>query len=174
MLDLRGFAFGDPPPGAMTTGRRPSPAASDWSLQLQCAWRLDGPDGIVTGRDDYHEPEPELSGDDFMDWDQNRGPNLQDVRIAAWLGVPYTGHRAAPPPERRPKVVAVRATTMGGAEIELKGGFRLHLFTAGSRSSDWSLFRPWSKRQHFHVQGNTIRELSFVEDWPEVNGPLHH
>jgi hypothetical protein len=119
---------------------------AELALHVQCSWRVDGPEGIVTGRADFWEP-----ADDKVDrasWDNDRDPNLQDRRMAEWLGEGPSGSG--------PVVLAVRATPHGGAEIDLSDGCRLTLFPAGTVGEDWRLFRPGDDASHFVVRGGRV------------------
>jgi hypothetical protein len=128
-------------------------------LHVQCPWRVDGPDGVLTGRSDLCEPVEPLQGEDFERWDYERDGNLQDRRIGEWLGPHDRRAGSRPAPEDRPVVLAVRATPFGGAEIDLSGGYRLILFPAGSTGEDWRLFRPGDRDSpHFVVAGGRIEE----------------
>jgi hypothetical protein len=54
---------------------------SSHALHVQCPWRIEGLDGIVTGRPDLWEPverDPDLAWDA---WDYEKSPNLQDSQM---------------------------------------------------------------------------------------------
>lgn len=150
--DLRGFHFGELRPYRGRT-------VGEFALHVQCAWRIEGPDGILAGRSDLWEPTEELRGDDFKRWDYERAGNLQDKRIAEWLGHQDPRAGACLDSENPPVVLAARATPFGGAEIDLSGGYRLTLFPAGSVGEDWRLFRPGNDDEdapHVVVAGGRV------------------
>ena len=61
----------------------------DYALHLQCPWRVEGPDGIVTGSDDLWEPANE---DDWHEnWSYDGSVTLQDVQLRELLGEPGAG-----------------------------------------------------------------------------------
>jgi len=128
----------------------------DYALHIQCPWRIQGPEGIVTGRSDLWAAAK--AGDD-MDWDTwhyDKNENLQDRRIGEWLGGrdPLTGSFVN---ETGSLVVeAVRADVYGGAVIQLSGGYELVLFPGGSTGEDWRLFRPGSDEPHFVIVGGKV------------------
>lgn len=153
--DLRGFHFGELRPYRDKT-------VGEFALHVQCAWRIDGPDGVLTGRSDLWEPAKEgIVGPDLERWGHERDGNLQDKRVAEWLGHhdPRAGSHLEV--ENRPVVLAARATPFGGAEIDLSGDYRLTLFPAGSAGEDWRLFRPRDSEEdapHFVVAGGRIED----------------
>ena len=153
--DMRGFHFGKLRPYRGRTVR-------EFALQVQCAWRIAAPEGVLTGRSDLWEPVEDLSGEDFERWDWERDGNLQDRRIAEWLGHDDPRAGACLDAVNPPVVLAARATLCGGAEIDFSGGSCLTLFPAGSAGEDWRLFRPGGDEDtpHFVVAGGRIEERS--------------
>jgi hypothetical protein len=75
--DMRTFQFGILRP--VDRG-----SVGDFALHVQCPWRIDGPDGIVTGRLDLWEPVEDNAPFD-ENWDYEKSPNLQDARLERWL-----------------------------------------------------------------------------------------
>src|ERR1043166_8085691 len=71
--DMRTFQFGTLRP--VDRG-----SVGEFTLHVQCPWRVEGPGGIVTGRLDLWEP---VEGNVPFDknWDYEESPNLQDARI---------------------------------------------------------------------------------------------
>jgi len=143
--DMRGFHFGDATAADDGRGNH-----GQFLLHVQCPWRIEGPDGIVTGRTDLWSPADPDANIDWDTWDCYKDENLQDLRIASLLG----GYDAA---TRSPinatdllVVEGVDADEYGGATISLSGGYRLVLFPSGSAGEDWRLFKPRS-RHHFVI-----------------------
>src|SRR4051812_43596039 len=60
-------------------------SASEFALHVQCAWRIEGKTGIVTGRSDLNEPLEPDSVRSLNEWDYEQSRNLQDARIQEWL-----------------------------------------------------------------------------------------
>src|SRR6516162_3809503 len=75
--DMRTFQFGTLRP--VDRG-----SVGDFALHVQCPWRIEGPDGIVTGRLDLWDPVEENAPFDD-NWNCETSPNLQDVRLQQWL-----------------------------------------------------------------------------------------
>ena len=150
--DMRGFHFGELRPFRDRN-------VGEFALHVQCPWRIDGPDGVLTGRSDLWEPaEKGVVGPDLERWDYERDGNLQDLRIAEWLGHDDPRAGSSPAAKDRPVVLAARATLFGGAEIDLSEGYRLTLFPAGSAGEYWRLFRPNDDAPHFVVAGGRIED----------------
>jgi hypothetical protein len=152
--DLRGFHFGELRPYRDRT-------VGEFALHLQCAWRIEGPGGVLTGRSDLWQPALDLWGADLERWDYEQDGNLQDKRIAEWLGHRDPRPRVRPEAGSGPVVLAARATPCGGAEIDFSGGCRLTLFPAGSAGEDWRLFRPGDGDEdapHFVVAGGRVAD----------------
>ena len=118
-------------------------SVGDHALHAACAWRIDGPAGIVTGRADLFE-RLDAARNDSAEFDYDREPNLRDVRVREWLAAGPRG------------VEGVDADEFGGAAIRLAGGFALRLFPSGTRGEDWRLFRPGGRGPHFVVIGGTV------------------
>jgi len=136
--DMRTFQF-----GTLRAVARGS--IGDFALHVQCPWRIEGPDGIVTGRMDLWEPAEEDSPFD-EDWDYEKSPNLQDTRLERWLAE----HESAL------VVETIDADEFGGASIGLGQDFVLRIFPAGTRGEDWRLFRPKSGLPHLIISGGAV------------------
>ena len=136
--DMRTFQFGTLRP--VDRG-----SVGDFVLHVQCPWRIEGPEGIVTGRLDLWEPLDDNARFD-ENWHYDKSPNLQDARLEDWL-------------ERNPVpliVKAVDADDFGGAVITLDQGFVLRLFPAGTRGEDWRLFQPRTDAPHVVISGGAV------------------
>jgi hypothetical protein len=139
--DMRLFHFGAVRP----TERR---SVGEYALHIQCAWRLDSPRGIITGRSDlYRVPNGEWVSED---WDYS-GDTLQDTRLRELLGHqdPITGVLLES--EKQLIVERVEGSSFGDTVIYLSKGYRLVIFPSGTRGEAWRLFRPGSEEEHFVV-----------------------
>jgi hypothetical protein len=143
--DMRTFQFGI---------LRPVDGGSvgDFALHVQCPWRIEGPDGIVTGRSDIWEPVEDNAPYD-ENWHYENSPNLQDARLEQWLAECQWAL----------VVKSVDADDFGGAAISLERGFVLRLFPAGRRREDWRLFRPKTDAPHLVISGGRV-EPEVVRD----------
>jgi hypothetical protein len=136
--DMRTFQF-----GSLRAVERGS--LGEFALHVQCPWRIEGPDGIVTGRLDLWEP-VEDDAPYEENWDYEKSPNLQDARLERWLAE-NRGFLA---------VKDVDADEFGGAAISFDRGFVLRMFPAGTRSEDWRLFRPKTGAPHLVISGGRV------------------
>ena len=136
--DMRTFQFGK----LRSVGRG---STGDFALHVQCPWRIEAPQGIVTGRLDLWWPVQENAPFD-ENWDYEKSPNLQDAQLAQWLA------------QNGPSLVVktVEADECGGAAISLGLDFVLRLFPAGTRGEDWRLLPPKTDTPHFVVTGGAV------------------
>jgi hypothetical protein len=136
--DMRTFQFGTLRP--VDRG-----SVGECALHLQCPWRLEGPEGIVTGRLDLWEPVEDNAPFD-ENWNYEESPNLQDARLERWLAE-HDGFLV---------VRGVDADEFGGAVISFDRGFVLRIFPAGTRGEDWRLFRPKTGAPHLVISGGRV------------------
>lgn len=128
----------------------------DYALHIQCPWRIEGPDGIVTGRSDLREPAEVDNGFDWDNWNYDTEENLQDKRLGALLGGHDPQTRSFVNDGDRLVVEAIQSDTYGGAILTLSGGFRLVVFPAGTRGEDWRIFQPATDEPHFVIGGSEV------------------
>jgi hypothetical protein len=141
--DMRMFGFGTP----VANG---SGVTADYSLHLQCPWRIDDPAGtLVTSHDlfIYAGPDPHPP-----DWDYEMGHSRQEIALEALLGprIPLGDgwfHRSGL------RVATVQhSPATGDLTLSLGDGRAMRVFPLGTASEQWRLFAPGSARGHF-VQG---------------------
>lgn len=137
VADMRIFHF-----GAMRNVE--GGAAGEYALHVQCPWRLEASDHVVTGRHDLFKPAEETEGFDWDSWDWDGNETLQDGLVSDFLT------KAAP------VVQGVAADSYGGARLSLSGEYNLALFPAGSQGEDWRVFRPEGNEEHFVVSGGRV------------------
>src|SRR6476619_1471402 len=147
---MRSFRFGE-----ITTtdigGTR-----SEYSLHVKCPWRLDGPDGIITGRADLWD---HISGELMPDeWKPQINDNVQDVRIGELLkGFDLETHSHINVTDYL-AIESVEASDLGDVTIGLSGGYRLTLFPGGSKGEDWRFFRPGVDEPHKVMEAGVFSE----------------
>ncbi len=143
--DLRNFQFGE-------MRKIEGGSVGDYALHIQCAWRVEGPNGIVTGRSDLWEP-AEIDADiDWEEWRYDKNPNLQDKKIGEWLKGRDESTKSYANATDLLVVESIEADDFGGAKIHLSGGYRIVLFPAGTRGEAWRIFRPQTEDEHFVVE----------------------
>ena len=121
-----------------------------YALHVQCPWRIDGPEGIVTGRSDLWE---HISGKTMTDeWEPGTDDNIQDVRISNLFG----GYDAKTHSHLNSSewlvVERVQASDIGDLNVSLSGGYRLVLFPGGSIGEAWRIFEPGRGVPHFVIE----------------------
>jgi len=138
-VDMRMFHF-----GTMRTVE--GGAVGEYALHVQCPWRIETADQIVTGRHDLFKPAEETEDFDWDSWDWDGNETLQDKLVAEFLT-----HVC-------PVVESVATDAHGGARLQLSRGYSLVLFPADSQGEDWRFFRPQQDGEHFVVSGGRVEE----------------
>lgn len=116
--------------------------AGDYALHIQCPWRLDGPDGTVTGSSDLWEHTSGMAMPD--EWEPNEHDNVQDARLGNLLKGYDLATRSHINITDQLVVEQVEMSKHGDVTIELLGGYSLAIFPAGSVGEQWRIFRPSS------------------------------
>lgn len=124
---------------------------TEYALNIQCTWRILGPEGIIVASDDLYYPtgeDPYRDLDNF-DW-APQGSNRCDVRTNMLKEVIA---------DRALIVLSVEADTVGGLTICLSEGYSIDLFPANSLGREyWRFFNRLSTDHHFVVTGEGIEE----------------
>ena len=146
--NMRGFHFGEVQVVERGT-------IGEYALHLQCPWRIEGPEGLITGSSDLWEPDTEARASQQPSWTYENG-NLQDERLGFLLkGYDPKTHSLVN--ETNNLVVEnIEADAYGGVVICLSGGYRLAVFPCNIVSENWRFFRPGEKGGHFVIKGDTV------------------
>ncbi len=136
------FAFGVERREVLRKGRKK--IVSEYSLHVQCPWRIRKRNKIIVGYGDRSYP----SGDDpyreYSEIEPDKiGDNQLDQRTLKFLG----DH------EQSPLIVrSVKADAGGSIYITFNQGYTLEVFPSSSLSTEyWRFFRPASEEDHFVV-----------------------
>jgi hypothetical protein len=144
--DMRVFHFGH-------AGDEEESKVGQYALHIQCPWRIDGPEGIITGRSDLWE---HISGKPMPDkWEPGVDDNIQDMRIGNLLGGFDARTRSHINNTDRLVVEGVQSSHLGDLKIDLTGGYHLILFPGGSIGEAWRLFEPGRDADHLVVEGGS-------------------
>ena len=126
---------------------RPHPSGegtvADYALHVQCPWRLDGPQGTVTGSGDlwvYAGP-----GERPPDWSYEDGFSLQDRKFATVFARDEKTRSWVNASDRF-VVIAAKQTNRGDVTLELANGYAILLFPASGQHEAWRLFASGSDR----------------------------
>lgn len=149
--DMRMLQFG-------TIRQVPGGSVGEYGLHIQCPWRLEGPSGIITGRNDLWEAANPTDKIDWGVWHYDKDENLQDKRLQELLQGYDEATRSTVNATDDFVVERIDADDFGGATITLTGGYRLSLFPAGSLGEDWRLLSPGNDAPHFVISGGRIEQ----------------
>ena len=130
--DMLGLHFGSIQPHPSGEG-----TIGDYVLHVQCPWRIDSPEGTITGRDDLWEYVG--PGERPSNWTYEDGHSLQDrkfdelftrdERTRSWVN-DSDGFGVA----------AAQQTKRGDVTLALVNGYAIILFPASCESEAWRLF----------------------------------
>jgi hypothetical protein len=132
--DMRMFHFGET--HAFDRGH-----VGEYALHVQCPWRIETTDRIITGRHDLFRPAEETENFDWESWDWDGNETLQDRLVSGLLA------------KNELTVQDLATDCHGGATLKLSGGYALVLFPASSQSENWRVFKPCGEGEHFVVSG---------------------
>jgi hypothetical protein len=124
----RHFYFGS----VVQSRRRPS---IRYTLGLECPWRIETGDQVVTGSEDYI-----VRADDNSDpeWEAGApGGHLQDQKLRDFLGEMIDGDIVAVGTQHI--VQSVDADSVGGFRIGFSSGYTLATFPSTAREMEWIL-----------------------------------
>lgn len=134
---MRGFVFGS---------SAETPNAKPWVIHIQCPWRVEAGDVIVTGSGDWYQPADLSTETD--DWDPANGSSLQDARLRQL----FQDKELSAQPIRNQTMLLVctgfEVDAYGGVGISLSGGYVLRLFPAVSRGEHWRIFQKGDVSTH--------------------------
>ena len=110
---------------------------ADYALHVQCPWRLDGPSGTVTGRDDLWEYAG--PGQRPQNWSPDDGLSLQDQKFAN-LFVWDESTRSWVNESDGFGVIAAQQASRGDVRLHLANAHEILLFPASCIHEAWRLF----------------------------------
>lgn len=136
--DMREFGFGSPD----------AHGKADWWLHIQCSWRLESAESVITGSLDWHEPE--RSDSQIPDeWDPAHGGSLQDARLRATFADNDKSRLFLLNNTELLVVDSVHVDGYGDLSVELSGGFRIRAFPNGSTGEFWRIFKKNDLSSHY-------------------------
>ncbi len=151
--DMRVIHFGTmrPAPKSILPSQKSKPQGSvgDFALHIQCPWRIETDNEILTGRSDLWEPRECHEGFSYDEWEYDKDGNLQDHLIDQFVSE-----------DDNRSVEAAAVQSNGAFTLVFSCGSRLVVFPSGSVGEDWRLFRPDSNEQHLVVSGGSIPTLT--------------
>ena len=115
----------------------PNSPEVEWALHIQCPWRIEAEDSIVTGSYDTWEPaDPDAELGEG--WEPAKGGGLAEWRLRNLFDNPSAEYIA----NNRPEFVCTEASLEqhGSATLRFTGAYTLRLFPTGSRGEHWRVF----------------------------------
>jgi hypothetical protein len=141
------------PLGLFETNNGNDLSITEYALNIQCTWRIIGPEGIVVASNDLYFPAGEYPYHDLetFDW-AVQGSNRCDER---------TNLFKKSIADQTLIVLSVEADSLGGLSIYLSEGYSIDIFPADSLGREyWRFFNRNSTDNHFVVTGEGIEESS--------------
>jgi hypothetical protein len=144
--DLASFHFGER--RKVFTFHGEEREVGEYSLNVQCPWRIAAPDQIIVGSADLYYPKSGSEPGPGFDFDKHL--NRRDALIAEFFA------------DRKDFTVrAVRALLGFGLNIDLGGNFHLEIFPNDSINHEhWRIFESDNDTGHFVVAGHGIEDQS--------------
>ena len=132
----------------MVTSRGQTKEVGEYSLHVQCSWRITRGDEVVVGnRDLYYPPQEADEVPENFNWEAI-GSNRRDKRIAALF-------------QNETRQYLVRFIEVGEAgsfRILLDNDYAIEVFPDDSLSDEhWRIFRPHMEEPHFVVTGKGLK-----------------
>lgn len=141
--DVRLFHFGK-------LSGSPEPCGQ-YAIHLQCPWRLEGSEGILTGLQDWYTPaELDAAVDD--EWKPENGGSLQEAILRRLMNDTPGSSRSIENRTDHLTVTGILTDRFGGFCLDLSGGFHLSVFPTRSRGEQWRLLEPDTDSEHFVVE----------------------
>ncbi len=139
------------PIGSLQTNNGSDQKQSEYSLNIQCTWRVLCEEKIIVASDDLYFPSGDHPYDDLEDFDWSRqGNNRCDARTE------LLKEEIA---KKTIVVLSVEADFVGGLSIHLSEGYSIELFPADSLEREyWRFFNRHSSKRHFVVTGKGIED----------------
>ncbi|MRX56157.1 hypothetical protein GJU41_19550 [Bacillus idriensis] len=146
-LDMAKFNFGKLIQGFDKWGNVTIEA--EYSLHVQCSWRLSNQNKIITASKDIYIPRSDIDfEDDDFEWEEE-GMNRFDELIESFLA------------EKKSKIYVsdTTADNLGGIKVFFSDGTVLEIFPDESTEDEfWRLFKPGKLDSHFVVTGLGIEK----------------
>jgi hypothetical protein len=117
----------------------------EYALHIQCSWRLDRPDGTITGRSDLWEYAGQGKRPD--DWSYEDGLSLQDKKLSEVFGEPDERLGWVNRPDGF-SVLLVEESTQGDVKISLSNAHSISIFPDSCASEAWRFFALSDRLHH--------------------------
>ena len=132
--------------GAVTRLKDGVGSVGEYALHIQCPWRIDGPKGTLTGRNDLFEYGGE--GREPRNWSYEAGFSVQDVVFDNLTGGYDASSGSWFNDRNRFIVSATSLSREGDIRIDLTQNHALLVFPDGTVYEAWRFFRQGDRRDH--------------------------
>lgn len=131
----------------------------EWTLHVQCPWRIVSRRGIVVGCDDrWLTVEEETSSSYPTTTPKSWNSSLGCVIVARLFGKPGSDEEESALSRKTYHLIRPVADRFGGVRLFLSGGYTIEVVPAASRSEQWRLFRAGDLKSHLVVGAGVILE----------------
>ena len=123
-------------------------SVGQFSLHLQCPWRIEHAGDVFVGASDLWEPADPNEEIDWSTWDYEKDENLRDSRLQQLLNGVCSATGSSRNETDILVVESVLVDSTGDVRISLSGDYSLVVFPDGSVGEQWRLL-PFPKGEHF-------------------------
>jgi hypothetical protein len=143
---MRGFHFGK-------VARDAQGVRGEYALHVDCPWRIESGNEIITGFHDWYNFAGDVEPDD---WEPARdGGSLQELRLRELFASPLEIERAIVNRASRLVVTNIASDAYGGCRIILDNHLCIAVFPCASTREHWRLFRTNDESPHLVSEGPT-------------------
>lgn len=147
---MRGFHFGE-----ITRNTIKGKSSGEFSLHIQCPWRIEYKNSIFTGNNDLWCPADPEQDIDWETWNFEENDNLQDKLLGELLRGYDSSTRSFENNTSLLFVEMISSDIYGGVRISLSGGYELVIFPTGTTDEDWRMLNH-VEGSHFVIVGGKV------------------
>jgi hypothetical protein len=122
-----------------------------WWLHIQCSWRLEMDERVITGSFDWNQP-ASIEGHG-PDWDPATGGSIQETKLRDVFKDYDPSRRTLRNNTDLLTVEHAEVNELGDLTLTFTGGTRLRVFPAGCNGEFWRIFKKGDLESHFVCEG---------------------
>lgn len=123
----------------------------EFALHISCPWRIEGPEGVVTGFQDFYEKGAATTDPSWIP--TGKGGSLQDEILSNVLGLPSSPQQAQGASSGALYVTSVQVSRLSDLQIDFTQHFRLITFACATIGENWRFFCPFGDEPHCVLDG---------------------